>query len=96
MTKWGDAGSRAIRWMGTGADLDQQGESQSMNWYRGLLRLWVGGAAVLIALVLYASAHSAIYSPQTNDGAEMLTLAGVLLVIALFGAWVLRGFKPAK
>ena len=66
-----------------------------MRWWRGLFRFWVGGVAVLVVILLLASAGNAVYAPQTNDAYECLIAAIVLAGIGLFGAWVLRGFKPS-
>lgn len=64
-----------------------------MNLWRGLFRLWVGGATVAVAVLLFASIGSALYAPQTNDASEFLTVAAIFAMVGVFGAWVLRGMK---
>lgn len=66
-----------------------------MNWYRALYRLWVGGSAAWILLLLVGSMAAAFQAPQTNDARELLALAAASVAVALFGAWVLRGLKGA-
>ncbi len=64
-----------------------------MNLWRGLFRLWVGGATVAVVVLLFASIGSALYAPQTNDAAGFLGGAAVIAMVGVFGAWVLRGMK---